>query len=82
LINQATGQIEQCNARVENIGGIGIIEPVSKAKELVSHTVRVNEIACKIVIYCEAILSHDHGGGRAKIKSNRNRDGTPELGEE
>jgi hypothetical protein len=74
LINQATGQIEQYNARVENIGGFGIIEPVSK--------VRVNEIACKIVIYCEAILSHDHGGGRAKIKSNRNRDGTPELGEE
>jgi hypothetical protein len=33
LINQATGQIEQYNARVENIAGIGIIEPVSKAKE-------------------------------------------------
>jgi hypothetical protein len=45
LINQATGQIEQYNARVENIGGIGIIEPVSKAKELVSHTVRANPAA-------------------------------------
>src|ERR1700724_2199856 len=37
LINQATGQIEQYNARVENIGGIGIIEPISQANELVSH---------------------------------------------
>jgi hypothetical protein len=29
---QATGQIEQYHARAEYIEGIGIIEPVSKAK--------------------------------------------------
>jgi hypothetical protein len=34
-INQATGKVEQYQASVENIGAIGVIEPVSKAKALV-----------------------------------------------
>ena len=34
-INQTTGKVEQYQATVENIGGIGVIEPVSKARTLV-----------------------------------------------
>jgi hypothetical protein len=39
-INQATGKVEQYSASVENIGGIGIIEPVSRARELVEQSCR------------------------------------------
>lgn len=34
-MNQETGKVEQYQASVENIGAIGIIEPASKAEELV-----------------------------------------------
>ncbi len=49
-INPTTGAVEQYSARVENIGGIGIIEPVSKAKNLVSR-------------YCPSVASTPSTGG-------------------